>query len=164
MHEPPARPVSWRCVVLNPELVRCRVKQGQLELTRWSAKTKERAQSLADEYLALAHAHVGSTRDELRQEWLLIPVAPAEKKLADGLWKLIEDAADFGSQVDLPAAELRREVFLEASSRRRGALPDAPFEREQALAAVALRYRISVPELEEALYADLKGAERLNTL
>jgi predicted nuclease of restriction endonuclease-like RecB superfamily len=150
--------------VLSPELVRCRVKQGQLELTRWSAKTKERAQSLADEYLALAHAHVGSTRDELRQEWMLIPVAPTEKKLADGLLKLIEDAADFGSKIELPAAELRREVFLEASQRRRMALPDAPFEREQALAVVAERYRVSAAEVEEALYADLKGAERLNAL
>ena len=147
--------------MLSPELVRCRVQQGALELTRWSAKTKERARALADEYLALAEAHVGRTREELRQEWLLIPVAPAERKLADGLLKLIEDAGDFGSQIELPAAELRREVFLEASQRRRDAAPDAPFDREQALAVVAERYKTSAEQVEEALYADLKGAEKL---
>ena len=64
--------------MLTPELVRCRVQQGTLELTRWSTKTKERARALGDEYLALAEAHIGRTREELRQEWLLIPVAPAE--------------------------------------------------------------------------------------
>ncbi|HEY6723953.1 MAG TPA: DUF790 family protein [Polyangiaceae bacterium] len=147
--------------MLTPELVRCRVHQGALELTRWSAKTKERAKTLASEYLALAEAHVGKTRDELRQEWLLIPVAPAERRLADGLMKLIEDAGDFGSQIDLPAAELRREVFLEASQRRRVAAPDAPFDRERALAVVAERYQTTSDRIEAALYADLKGAERL---
>ena len=147
--------------MLTPELVRCRVRQGALELTRWSAKSKERARTLAGEYLALAQAHVGKTRDELRQEWLLIPVAPAERKLADGLMKLIEDAGDFGTQVELPSAELRREVFLEASQRRRVAAPDAPFDREEALRVVAARYQTSAAQVEEALYADLKGAERL---
>jgi len=147
--------------VLTPELVRCRVQQGNLELTRWSAKTQERARALSEEYLALAEAHVGRTREELRQEWLLIPVAPAERRLADGLLKLIEDAGDFGSQIELPAAELRREVFLEASQRRRDAAPDAPFDREQALAVVAERYQTSAERVEEALYADLKGAEKL---
>jgi len=147
--------------VLTPELVRCRVHQGSLELTRWSAKTKERAKTLAEEYLALAQAHVGRTRDELEQEWQLVPVAPAERRLADGLLKLIEDAGDFGSQIELPAAELRREVFLEASQRRRAAAPDAPFDREQALSAVAERYQTSPAHIEEALYADLKGAARL---
>lgn len=149
--------------MLTPELVRCRVRQGTLELTRWSSKTKERARALAAEYLALTQAHVGKTRDELKQEWLLVPIAPAERRLADGLMKLIEDACDFGAEVELPSAELRREVFLEASRRRRVAGPDAPFDRELALATVAERYQTSAAQVEAALYADLKGAERFRS-
>lgn len=147
--------------MLTPELVRARVSQGQLHLTQWSNKTKERAEVLANEYLALANGSVGATREELRQQWALVPVSPAERRLADGLMKLIEDAADFGNEVEVSPLELRRDVFLEASTRRRAAELDRPFDRDAALAAIADRYQMSTAEVEEALYADLKGAQRL---
>jgi uncharacterized protein len=107
---------------------------------------------------------VGSTREQLRAAWNLVPVTPGERRLAEGLLKLIEDAADFGNEVELEPAELRRQVFLEASRQRQAASLDQPFDRRKALEAVARQREVSPDTVEQALYADLKGAQRLKGL
>ncbi len=150
--------------MLTPELVRARVVQGELVLSRLSPKLRQRAQQLCDEYLLLAEQHVGSTREQLHAVWNLVPVTPGERRLAEGLLKLIEDAADFGSELELEPAELRRQVFLEASRQRQAAGLDQPFDRHKALEAVARERGVSAEAVEEALYADLKGAQRLKSL
>ena len=150
--------------MLTPELVRARVVQGELVLNRLSPKLRQRAQLLLDEYLLLAREHVGSTRERLRAAWNLVPVTPGERRLAEGLLKLIEDAADFGNDVKLEPASLRRQVFLEASRQRQEAGLDQPFDRQKALEVSAREHGVSAEAVEEALYADLKGAQRLKSL
>src|SRR5690606_11910431 len=150
--------------MLTPELVRARVKQGQLLLTRWTSATQERAELLAEEYLHLARQHLGATREELRRHWGLVPALPAERRLADGLLKLVEEACDFGSEVELSPVELRREVFLAASRGRFEATPEEPFCRVTVLKGVAKAHNLSSEQIEEALYADLKGAQRLRSV
>src|SRR5690606_21645373 len=61
-------------------------------------------------------------------------------------------------------AELRRQVFLEAIRQRQAAGLDQPFDRHKALEAVARERGVSAEAVEEALYADRKGAQRLKRL
>src|SRR5690606_21004981 len=150
--------------MLTPELVRARVVQGELVLSRLSPKLRQRAQQLCDEYLLLAEQHVGSTREQLHAVWNLVPVTPGERRLAEGLLKLIEDAADFGSELELEPAELRRQVFLEASRQRQAAGLDPWLGRRTAREAVARERGVSAEAVEEARYADLRGAQRLKSL
>lgn len=150
--------------MLTPELVRARVQQGELKLTGLTSKTRERAQALAGEYLTLAEQNLGATREELRQVWGLVPVTPGERKLADGLLKLVEDACDFGSEVALSPPELRREVFEAASRVRQASGVEQPFDRDRVLQSVAARRGVEACVVEDALYADLKGAQKLRQL
>ena len=147
--------------MLTPELVRARITQGQLQLTRLSAKSEARALELAEQYLELAREHIGCVRDELKQAWALVAATPAERRLAEGLMKLVEDCCEFDAELELPPAELRREVFLEASAARKACRPEEPFDREQLLLRVAERHAVTPDVLEAALYADLKGAQKL---
>ncbi len=150
--------------MLSPELVRAKVIQGELKLTQFTRKTRDRALELATEYLLIARQNVGHTREELKQSWALVPATPGERRLADGLLKLVEDACDFGSEQTLPPSELRREVFLEASRRRQSAPADQPFDRADTLNVIAHRHELTSSAIEEALYADLKGAQKLKSV
>ena len=76
--------------MLTAEHVRARKKAGELIVRRLDPKERARALSLAEAFLAIARAHVGRTRDELVEAWAAVPVAPRDRRLADGLRKLVE--------------------------------------------------------------------------
>jgi predicted nuclease of restriction endonuclease-like RecB superfamily len=147
--------------MLTAELVRARRKNGELVIRPLGANERARALELATAYVALAREAVGRTRSELLESWAAVPVAPREKRLADGLKKLVEDAADFGAVAPVDPVELRSEVFLEASRERAGLEDGARFDRGALVERVAALRSLSPSELERSLYADLKGEQIL---
>lgn len=146
--------------MLTADHVRARKKAGELIVRRLDAKERARAAELAETFLSIARAHVGRTRDELVEAWAAVPVAPKDRKLADGLRKLIEDASELSAQAPVDPIELRREVFSSASSRRREN-EEGRVDRASVLDAVATSHGLSAAEVERALYADLKGEQVL---
>jgi uncharacterized protein len=145
--------------MLSPEHVRVRRQGGELKLLALSGELRERAVAIARDLAAIAGEHVGQSRDALETAWEALPVAPRERKLRQGLEKLLEDASDFESGDAEHAAELRREIFSLAAERRRS--ESGPFERDRLLAEVAERRGITTAAVEAALYADLRSAQRL---
>lgn len=150
--------------MLTPELVRARKKGNELVLTKLDKKSLPRVEQLAQQYLDIAAASVGCTREELRQSWTQVATAPRERRLADGLTKLVEDAGDWGAEPPVNPADLRRELFLLASQERENLPPGESLDRERLLDQVADRHGLQRADAEEALYADLKGAQRLKRL
>jgi predicted nuclease of restriction endonuclease-like RecB superfamily len=145
--------------MLSPEHVRVRRRGAELSLLSLSGELAERAVLLAREARALALAHIGRPRDELETALGEIDAAPRERKLLLGLAKLIEDDCDFESGDAEHAAELRKELFSLAAARRRD---EGEALDRAALVAEVARARGTTPEaLEAALYADLRGAQRL---
>jgi len=145
--------------MLSPEHVRVRRRGEELQLLALDVKLRERAVALASEVSSIAQDHVGKPRDELEQAWSLVDAAPRERKILLGLCKLVEDASEFEAGDAEQAEQIRSDLFLLAAEQRRG--NDAPFERERVIHQVA-RARGTTPEaLEAALYADLRGAQRL---
>jgi predicted nuclease of restriction endonuclease-like RecB superfamily len=143
--------------LLTAELVRARPKNGELVLRPLSKKEHPRAVELATAFLGVAMASVGSTRADLDEALLAIPVAARERKLKDGLLKLVEDACEFAVESPLEPIELRSEVFLAASTYRSGLALEASFERDSVFGAVAAARGVDAGVVEQCLYADLRA-------
>ena len=147
--------------MLSPDHVRVRRDGDRLLLQELSAKTRARALELGEQLLAATQAHHGKTRSELAQAFSLIELKPSERRLVEGLKKLVEDATEFEQIAVAEPAALRSEVFMRAAAARRAATLEAPFDRSAVLAESAAALGLELDALEPALYADLRGAHRL---
>ncbi|HJL19335.1 MAG TPA: DUF790 family protein [Sandaracinaceae bacterium LLY-WYZ-13_1] len=143
--------------MLTADLVHARRQKGELKLVQLSKARRERAHELASQLYDLARAHVGSTREELREAWGAVRVGARERKLADGLRKLIDDRLEFEVAVDVDPVALRREVFELATRRRR----ENAFDRAAVLREVAAARDLHADEVDRGLYGDLKSAHVL---
>ena len=143
--------------MLTADLVRARRVKGELKLLSLDAGQRAIAIDLAAAYLGLADAHLGRTRDELDEAWSAVEAEPRNQRLALGVKKLVTDRCTFDAADELDPESLRRELFVRASAARK----QGSFDRAALLAEVS-RIRDITPELlEQALYADLHGAQRL---
>ncbi len=147
--------------MLTAEHVRVRKKNGELVIRPLDGRDAERALELAAAHLDVAREFVGRTRDELEEAWSAVPVAVRDRKLADGLRKLIEDASEFSADESVDPIALRGDLFLAASAARGALAPEERFARGPLVQAAAARHGISPDALERALYADLRGEQLL---
>jgi len=147
--------------MLTADLVRARRRGDELVLSRLSAKQRVRAEQLAEILIGLAQSHVGRTREELHEAWGRVDSLARERRLVDGLRKLIEDHCEFSVPRDVDSVELRRRLFTRASERRGRLQAGEWFDRSEVVAAVAAELGVDQTVVEEGLYADLRGAHRL---
>jgi predicted nuclease of restriction endonuclease-like RecB superfamily len=149
--------------MLPPDLTRARKREGKLKLAPLSDAEKPRALGLAEALVAATHAAVGLEREQVEAAWAAVPADARERKLLLGLTHLVEARSLFSSPASSDAERVRRAVFGRAAQRR-GELPDGSYlEREAVLAEVAPELGLTTDELEQALYADLRSAQRLES-
>jgi len=146
--------------MLTADLVNARRRDGELRVVALDRNRKLRAGELAAGYLEVAEGHVGRSRAEFEEACAGIEVQAHERRLADGIRKLIEDRCEFDADESIDPGGLRREVFVRASADRRAAV----FDRGAIVAAIARRHDMSPERLEAALYADLRAAHRLRAV
>jgi hypothetical protein len=108
--------------------------------------------------IELARAHVGKTRAELDEVLDAVVGGAKDRKLADGLAKLIWDRAELAEAAAIDPEELRHEVFVRAQAGWQQTGEGDRFDRAAVVAAIAGERGITVEELERALYADLREA------
>ena len=147
--------------MLTADLVRAYRRQGELKLRAWKGDSRPNAERIAGRYVAIAGAHVGKTRGELRDAMDDVPVPSRERKVADGLRKLVMDRCDVGVDAEHDPAEIRRAIFESAAESRRAASHRGAFDRDAVLAAVAAERAVEPEELGRLLYADLKQNHRI---
>ncbi|MGF1468935.1 MAG: DUF790 family protein [Sandaracinaceae bacterium] len=147
--------------MLTADHVLARRRDGQLHLTTWDARRRARALELATAYRSIAEAHLGRARDELLEAWAAVDVAPKDKKIADGLRKLVDDGLVFEAELPVDPVALRRAVFAAATASRRDLGDEGRFDREQVLREAGATFELAPGEVERALFADLRGAQRL---
>jgi uncharacterized protein len=143
--------------MLSPEHVRVRRQGKELRLLALGGDLRKRAVELAELVIEAARASIGESRDDLHAEWASIGVVPREKRLLAGLEKLVEDACEFEVPDGVEAAEVRRDVFTRSAEARKA----GTFVRANVLAEVAAARGVTPDELEGAMFADLRGAQRL---
>ncbi|UJR79921.1 DUF790 family protein [Sandaracinus amylolyticus] len=149
--------------MLTPDLVHARRQKDELKLVGLGAR-REQAIELAEMVVELAKEHVGRPREELEQAWQAIEVEPRDRKLLDGMTKLVEDALVFDSEVGDDAPALRAEVFRRATEARRALGEDALLDRSAVLAEVAAEHGMDAERLDRALYGDLRSAHLLREM
>lgn len=147
--------------MLTADHVRGRRKNGELVVRPLNDGERTRALTVAEAYVGIARASVGRRREEIVQAWSAVPVAARDKRISDGLRKLVEDDCEFDVVAPSDPVELRSAIFLRASAARQGLEGPARFERGAILEPVALEQKLSTADLERALYADLKGEQIL---
>lgn len=150
--------------MLTADLVRARTKNGELFVQPLKPLERPRALELSAAYLEVASGCVGRRREELVEAWNAVPTAAREKRLADGLRKLIDDTCDFEAESKVDPAELRSEVFLAASAARHSTTDEARFERGAVTRSIEALRTLDAGDVDRALYADLKAEQILQSV
>lgn len=148
--------------MLTADLVTVRRRGGELRLVPLGDQERARAAALASEFLYLARAHVGKSREELEAAWQTVPVAAGEQRLAAGVRKLVSDRCLFSEAGEIDSLALRADLFQAAAQARRVLPAGADFDRLSVIAGVAAARAVDPAAIEAGLFADLHGAERLN--
>lgn len=147
--------------MLTADLVHARRSKGVLKLVAMGRDRKERALDIAEQLVQVAHAHVGQTRADLTEAWGAIDVGARDRKLADGLRKLVDDGLEFEVDLEGDPIALRKDLFERATAARKALEPTDRFDRDVLLEAVAAEHEITVEQLERGLFADLKSEHKL---
>ncbi len=120
------------------------------------ARIRLRAQEIAANYIEILEHSVGDARAEVLDALSAVRLSARDRKLADGLRKLLLDRCEFDADAEVPPPQLRAEIFARAAAARR----EGRFDREALLAQIADERGIE-GDVERLLYADLKQEQRL---
>ena len=143
--------------MLTRELLLFRVRDGKLRPS-FVKQGDAGLLALAGELIAEVEAARGRSRDEVEEALGLKAGAYTRPKVARGLAKLLVDRMSFEEPSE-GVCEARAATFREAARVLRALPPDATVEGYEARLAEALPHPL--PELREALYADLPGHRKL---
>lgn len=147
--------------MLTGKQVRVRSQKGQL-LPQYINPRSRDWLDVAEQLLAIYRSALGRTRSEIEAEMAELFGEGPQVLVHEGLAKLLEDRCEFEIGTDLPPDELRDRVFREAATERAAnASTGTPFDREQVLRRVASSLQIEPLSLERALFADLRGEQRV---
>jgi predicted nuclease of restriction endonuclease-like RecB superfamily len=119
---------------------------------------------VAEQFLDLFREASGRTRGELEQDVAeLIGEGPTQL-VHQGLVKLLEDRCEYEVASDVPPEAVREAVFRTAAQYHlRSAAAGQPFDRDAVLTAVGQELSLSAAQVDLALFADLKGEQRILT-
>lgn len=141
--------------MLTADLVRIRrTRDGELFLREVHPKSRDRLVTVARGYIEAAKASVGQPREAFLAACADVEVANPDRKVAEGLRKLVVDRCDFSADDRVDPLAIRREVFTRAAVARR----EHDFAREEVVAAAAEALGLDVAAVEASMFADLKQA------
>lgn len=147
--------------MLTADLVRARAKAGELVVRGLDAPTRARLLPAIERYVEILDGGRGRSLDEIEDALGEVEVAARDRKVADGLCKLLLDRCTFAMDPGIDPPAIREAVFRRAAVARRAATDEAPFEREAVLVEAAAALGLSVQQVEDGLFADLRQAQRL---
>ena len=149
--------------MLTADLVTVRRRGDELRLPAPDEARRARVAAVAAALAARARAEVGRTRDEV-EESLRETAAPFEedgdRRLVAAVGKLVRDGLAFEETPAEAATELRRDLFRRAAARRAA----GGFDRAALLEEVAGARKTTAAALEQGLFADRPGAQRLRAV
>lgn len=147
--------------MLTVDLVTARRRGDSLQLRELDARTRARARELSEEYLGIVSRNLGEAREMVVAGLDCVDVLPREKKLADGLKKLVLDRCVFEMHAPVEPSEIRSRVFKAASLTRAVLHNDEVFDRERVIRKVAEELRLEPEQIERFLFADLRDSHKL---
>lgn len=147
--------------MLGPDHVRVRRQGDELLLPAFDKKRRAAAVALATEVIAAAHECQGQRRRALEEAISAIECRPSERRMVDGLGKLLLDGCEIESPQTVDVGALRRAVF-ERAARERRALPEGvPLDKTAVLREAGASFGLEPEAVDEALYSDLASEARV---
>ena len=144
--------------MLTADLVTVRRRGDELRLGAADEAREGQIRAIAAAMLDEARAHVGHTREDVEQALREIADAfPEDRRLAAAVGKLVRDGLRFQESDAAAAADLRRDLFRRATAARRA----GHFDRGGLIAETAAARGTSAEAVDEGLFGDRPGAQRL---
>ncbi|MBM4362756.1 MAG: DUF790 family protein, partial [Deltaproteobacteria bacterium] len=137
--------------------MRARRRGDELVIRPLSAAERARACELAATYTGILGGARGERRADVEEALAAVQISGREKRLADGLRKLLEDRCRFEMAFEGDPAALRGQVYLAAAAARRA----GAFDRAAVLVAAGEALGLPPEAVDAALHADLRGEQRL---
>jgi hypothetical protein len=147
--------------MLTMPLVRVRRVGPEIVPRYLTRMQRQRLEPVAAALCAVMHDAQGLRRDELDRRLDAIEPPAADTKVVAGLRKLLLDRAELELPPGPDPALLRERLFTRAAARRRALEPGERFDRAAMVCEVAADLGIDGAALDEQLFADLAGNERL---
>jgi len=147
--------------VLTSNLLRVRRKQGVLVPSYLLGKQRRRLEPVAEALVQALAAHRGRRRATVEAALQAVDHRPGDRIVVAGLCKLLLDRCEFAFEEGAEPAAIREQVFWLAAARRQGLGARDRFDRDGVLHEAAAALELEPAEVEERLFADLKGNERL---
>jgi predicted nuclease of restriction endonuclease-like RecB superfamily len=147
--------------MLTGKQVRVRYSRDRI-LPQYLDPTDGKWLEVAEQLLTLFRGQDGRTRGELDDDVKDAFGDLPGQLVHQGLGKLLEDRCEFEVVSGRPPEELREAAFRAAVEQRRGdGAGAARFDRQAVLAGVADSLGLSVADVDQGLFADLKSEQRL---
>jgi predicted nuclease of restriction endonuclease-like RecB superfamily len=149
--------------VLTGKLVRVKNAKDRI-VPCWLDTAQPAWLEAAERLLEIFRAHEHRTHGELDEQVEEAIGDSPQQLVYRGLAKLLEDRSDFEVSAGLPPEHIRQAVFHAATAQRRS--PGAgevrtAFDRAAVLAGVAGQLGLTLEQVNEGLFADLKTEQRL---
>ncbi len=149
--------------MLNADLVRARRRGDKLLLQSLSGADRQEALLISEALLQGVQSSVGESSEDVAEVLTAIDREARHEKLWAGLKKLVLDRCSFGMPLELDAPQLRKKIFEKASEERRALPPGTSLSREKVLEEIAGELDVPVEAIEDGMFGDLKGAQRLTS-
>ena len=144
--------------MLTPAHAHVRRKGMQLSCVVLKGKERVRATEIAAAVIDAAKGMQGQRRGQLVEALAEIQGPTRERKLTEGLKKLLLDETVFEEPDAAQATSLRRELWTRAAEARQS---EPRFDRDAVLEQVAIARDSTREALEQGLFADLRSEQRI---
>ena len=147
--------------MLTADLVIARRRGAELHLVKLDDAARSRARTIAAALIDATNANVGNAREEVETAIDAVLVAAQDERLKAGLAKLIDDRVTWEEALGDDAVALRSALFTRAAASRKALDVGERFDRARIVDEAARENGMTADALERAIYADLRGAQRL---
>jgi predicted nuclease of restriction endonuclease-like RecB superfamily len=149
--------------VLTGKLVRVKNAKDRI-VPLWLDTAQPQWLEAAERLLEIFRAHEHRTYGDLDEEIEEAIGDSPQQLVYRGLAKLLEDRCEFEVSAGLPPEHIREAVFQAATAQRRSPATDevrTAFDRVAVLAGVATQLGLTLEQVDQGLFADLKTEQRL---
>ena len=147
--------------MLTADHVRARRRGSTLTLTPLKPHDRGEMLDYSSRCIQLLKRSPQRRREEIIEVLSDLIIPSYLQRVAEGLKKLLFDRCTFASPEDVDPISLRSLLFKVASEMRFNLDDGASFNREAALTAAAAQLDIDIYRIDEVLFSDLKGEQRL---
>lgn len=145
--------------MLTSDLLVARNIKGKIHPSYLKEKDKTKYLTVIESIINIFKTHIGLSLGELDESLKASCDTSINKKIIDGFIKLLKDRCEFTVESDISPETIRRELFLESFKQWKNLSVKDTYNRSSVLKSISNKLGITENEIEEMMYADLRGSQ-----